>query len=333
MTLIELLVVVAILGLLSVVVLPNLSNTGDARKAREAARGVSGFVAATQSRAIGTRGGSGLWIEPLPNVITDAQGIEHLVAIDLFAATIPRPYSGESLDAAVIVAPSGAMGNIAGLTFVPGGSFLQPPTLATASNAFIRFAGSPATFRLEPSGGSAWQARMITVRNQTVYNTPWPVTGPLGIAYEMIVDATKDPSVTMSLGNAIAIDLTWTQLGSATPWGLSSGTIPLPIRASQVLYDSAGRPTNAVRSGGLAEPMIDPVCLLVAPLEMIQEATCFTKPGAYWVAIDPRGGAPRVAEVQVLSAAALDGKNRPASTAALITSQALVRQSTFQEGR
>jgi type II secretory pathway pseudopilin PulG len=335
MTLVELLVVVAILGLLSVVVLPNLSNTGDARKAREAARGLSGFVASTQSRAIGTRGGSGLWIEPLPNVITDAQGIEHLVAIDLFAATIPQPYGGESLDAAVVVAPSGATGNTAGLTFVPGGSFVQPSTLATASNAFIRFAGSPATFRLESSGGSAWQARMISGRNQTAYNTPWPVTGPLGIAYEVIVDATKDPSVSLSLGNAIGIDLTWTQLGSATPWGLTpSGTIPpLQIRASQVLYDSAGRPTNAVRSGGLAEPMIDPVCLLVAPLEMIQEATCFTKPGAYWVAIDPRGGAPRVGEVQLLSGAALDGKNRPASTAALITSQALVRQSTFQEGR
>lgn len=333
MTLVELLVVVAILGLLSVVVLPNLSNTGDARKAREAARGVSGFVAGTQSRAIGTRGGSGLWIEPLPNVITDAQGIEHLVVIDLFAATIPQPYSGESLDAAVVVTPAGVSGT-ATLNFVPGGSFLQPPT-GTASNSFIRFAGSPAMFRLNASGGTG-QASMITQRNQTAYNTAWPVTGPLGIAYEVIVDATKDPSVSLSLGNAIAIDLTWTQLGlgSATPWGLTpSGTIPLPIRASQVLYDSAGRPTNVVRSGGLAEPMIDPVCLLVAPLEMIQEATCFTKPGAYWVAIDPRGGATRVAEVQLLSGAALDGKNRPASDAALITSQTLVRQSTFQEGR
>lgn len=332
MTLVELLVVVAILGLLSVVVLPNLSNPGDARKAREAARAVSGFVAATQSRAIGTRGGSGLWIEPLPNVITDAKGIQHLVVIDLFAATIPQPYSGESLDAAVVVTPVGMSGT-ATLTFVPDGSFVQPSTLATASNAFIRFAGSPAMFRLKASGG-AGQASMIPQRNQTAYNTPWPVTGPLGIAYEVIVDATKDPSVSMTLGNEVGIDLTWTQLGSATPWGLMpSGTIPQPIRASQVLYDSAGRPTNVVRSGGLAEPMIDSVCLLVAPLEMIQEATCFTKPGAYWVAIDPRGGAPRVSEVQLLSGAALDGKNRPASDTDLITSQTLVRLSTFQEGR
>ena len=331
MTLVELLVVVAILGLLSVVVLPNLSNPGDARKAREATRAVAGFVANTQSRAIGSRAGSGLWLEPLPNVITDDKGIEHLVSIDLFAASIPEPYAGESLDAAVTVTPSG---NFAKLGFVPANSFTAPDTLATASNSFIRFTGLPSMFRLESDGSGGWRAAMIPGRNQTPYNTAWPVTAASGVPYEVLVDATKDPSASLTLGNALAIDMTWAQLGSSQPWGLaSSGTIPLPIRASQVLFDSAGRPRDVVRSGGLSEPMIEPVCLLVAPLEMIQKAACFTTPGAYWVAIDPRGGAPRVAEVQTLNSSALDGKNRPVSSAALITSQALVRQSTFQEGR
>jgi hypothetical protein len=271
-----------------------------------------------------------LWLEPLANVITDDKGIEHLVSVDLFAATIPEPYAGESLDAAVTVAPSTSVAN---LTFVPAGTFTPPNALTTASNAFIRFTGSPSMFRLEPDGSGGWRAAMITGRNQTPYNTAWPVTASSGAPYEVLIDATKDPSASLTLGNAVAIDMTWAQLGSSQPWGLAaSGTIPMPIRASQVLYDSAGRPRDVVRSAGLSEPMIEPVCLLVAPLEMIQKATCFTTPGAYWVAIDPRGGAPRVAEVTT-NGVSLDGKNRPASSSDLIASQSLVRQSTFQEGR
>jgi type II secretory pathway pseudopilin PulG len=322
MTLVELLVVVAILGLLSVVVLPNLSNPGDARKAREAARAVSGFIANVQSRAIGTRGGSGLWLEPLPNAITDSAGLLHVVVIDLFSAQIPEPYAGEALNSTVLVTPGGASAN---LTFQ--NRFQLPTNLASSPNMAIRFANSPTSFRLGSVNVNAGSgvATMDTSRNQTAYNTPWPIADVNGISYEVFLPATKEPSVSLTLGNGMAIDLSWTQLGSSGP--------PSNTQPSQVLYDSSGRPSSVVRSGGQSEPMVDPVCLLVAPLEVIQENTCFTKPGAYWVAIDPRGGVPRVAEVVLLSGAALDGNNRPANPAAVISSQLYVRQSTFQEGR
>jgi type II secretory pathway pseudopilin PulG len=330
MTLVELLVVVAILGLLSVVVLPNLANPGDARKVREAARSVSGLVANVQSRAIGTRSGGGLWVEPLQNMVTDSLGMAHVVAIDIFAAQVPEPYAGEALNSFVTVAPAKS-GTAAALTF--HNDFLLPATLTSSSNMVIRFAGSPTSFRLLPFTGSPTTATMNLGRGQTPYNTAWPVTtSTTGVAYEVLLAAAKDPSAAVTLGDGMAVDLTWTYLGSAGPWGFSPASPP-PLQPSQILYDSAGRPADIVRSGGLAEPMIEPVCLLVAPLEMIQEATCFTKGGAYWVAIDPRGGVPRVAEVNLLSGAALDAKNRPADPAALIQSQAFVRQSTFQEGR
>jgi len=330
MTLVELLVVVAILGLLSVVVLPNLANPSDARKVREAARSVSGLVANVQSRAIGTRSGAGLWIEPLPNMVTDSQGVAHVVAIDLFAAQIPEPYAGEALNSVVTVDPVKPGRTVATLTFQNG--FILPATLTSSSNMVIRFAGSPTSFRLLPFTGSPTTATMNLGRGQTPYNTAWPVTTSTGVAYEVLLAATKDPSVAVTLGDGMAIDLTWTHLGAVGPWGFAPSS-PSPLQPSQVLYDSSGRPADVVLSGGLAEPMIEPVCLLVAPLEMIQEATCFTKAGAYWVAIDPRGGVPRVAEVNLLSGASLDAKNRPFDTAALILSQAYVRQSTFQEGR
>lgn len=317
MTLVELLVVVAILGLLSVVVLPNLSNPGDARKAREAARAVSGFIANVQSRAIGTRGGGGLWLEPLANPITDAAGVSHVVAIDLFAAQIPEPYAGEALNSAVLVKPKvtpPTQPSRADLTFQNG--FQLPQSLASLPNMAIRFLNSPAAFRVISLAASAnaasGVAEMDLSRNQTAYNTPWPMAEVNGISYELFLPATKDPAVALTLGSGMAIDLSFTSLGSSGP--------PTTTQPSQVLYDSSGRPVSVVRSMGQSEPMVDPVCLLVAPLQMIQENTCFTKPGAYWVAIDPRGGVPRVGEV-VLNAADV------------IASQQYVRQSTFQEGR
>ena len=288
MTLVELLVVVAILGLLSVVVLPNLSNPGDARKAREAARAVSGFIANVQSRSIGTRGGAGLWIEPLQNPIPDSAGTQHVVAIDLFAAQIPEPYAGEALNSTVTVVPNGSS---AALSFQNG--FILPPALQSSLNMAIRFANTPALFRLNSTSGN-WNATMDASRNQTPSSTPWPIADVNGVGYEVFLPATKDPAVSLTLGNGMAIDLTWTALGSLGP--------PTNQDPSQLLYDPSGRPVSVVRSLGQSEPIVDPVCLLVAPLEMIQDGTCFTKPGAYWVAIDPRGGAPRVAEV-ILNAA------------------------------
>ena len=95
MTLIELLVVISILGLLAVTVLPNLSNTGDRRKVREAARAVSGFIAGGQSRALGSRSGGGLWIDPLSNQIA-SDTLSMVAAIDLAAADVPQPYSGNA---------------------------------------------------------------------------------------------------------------------------------------------------------------------------------------------------------------------------------------------
>ena len=322
MTLVELLVVVAILGLLSVVVLPNLSNPGDARKAREAARAVSGFIANVQSRAIGTRAGSGVWLEPLPNLITDSAGMQHVVVIDLFGAQIPEPYAGEALNSNVVITPNGSSANLKFQTFQ------LPPSLLGSQNLAIRFANSPASFRLPSlnvdvsSGIATGVATMDSSRNQTPYSTPWPVADVNGVAYEVFLPATKESAVSFTLGSGMAVDLSWTQLGS-----LGAPTTADP---SQVLFDSSGRPSGIVRSAGQSEPMVDPVCLLVAPLEMIQENTCFTKPGAFWVAIDPRGGAPRVAEVMRLGLAFNNGLP---TGAAIIDSQQLVRQSTFQEGR
>ena len=190
MTLVELLVVVAILGLLSVVVLPNLSNPGDARKAREAARAVSGFISNVQSRAIGARAGAGLWLEPLPNPITDSAGLQHVVVIDLFAAQIPEPYAGEALNSTVLVTAAGASAN---LKFQNG--FQLPAVLSSSPNMAIRFANSPASFRLSSvnAGAGSGVAIMDTSRNQTSYSAPGPSRMSTGLATRCFCRPRRSP--------------------------------------------------------------------------------------------------------------------------------------------
>ena len=317
MTLVELLVVVAILGLLSVVVLPNLSNPGNARKAREAARAVSGFIANVQSRAIGTRGGSGLWLEPLPNAITDSAGLPHVVVIDLFSAQIPEPYAGEALNSTVLVTPVGASAN---LTFQ--NRFQLPANLASLPNMAIRFANSPTSFRLGSVNVNAGSgvATMDTSRNQTAYNTPWPVADVNGISYEVFLPATKEPSVSLTLGNGMAIDLAWSGVGTErfgpAPLAGDDGypTLPgyNPGQALALMFDSAGAVAevvflNTALSGARAEvsvPVRGPILLLVGRIDRCglpyHAAPTEDSPGAnwqyadsMWIAIDPKTGLAR----------------------------------------
>lgn len=279
MSLVELLVVIAILGLLAVTVLPNVANTGDSRKVREAARQVSSFIAGAQSRAIGSRGGAGIWIDALPNVIPGGEGQPHVVALDLAIAHVPDPYAGETENAKV--ESTGGDNFYCDLGFLPQESFLLPSTLQGSANLTIRFAGAPGSFLLRQVG-SGWQAQRATSRNQTAANAPWPV-GP--VAYEVILPATRSATAMLTLADGVVIDLSYTELSPST-------TAPL-----QLLYDTAGSPSTVVVNNADGMPVLEPIYLLVTSLKAIQEGTCFTQPGSYWVAIDPRGGIPRVAEV------------------------------------
>lgn len=99
-SLIELLVVVAILGLLAVAVLPNLSNTSKTELVRQGTGKLSSFVALAQSRALGASTPRGLAFRQLSNSGSVFGGG---VVLDLAACEGLEPYSGETYDSRVLV--------------------------------------------------------------------------------------------------------------------------------------------------------------------------------------------------------------------------------------
>ena len=302
MTLIELMVVVLILGLLSVAVLPNLANTGDARKVREAARSLSSFIASAQSQAIGSRTASGIWIDPLPN-----QMGANWISLDIAMTEVPAPYAGDTTTAGIesLTPPAATLlGQSSSATPVFTGEFNLPaPSTFTPPLVYqIRLAGSAVWFDFQantPTGNPPFvqggTIQMRTSINQTPQNTTWPTTttsSPIG--YEIVAAPVRSSSTSLTFGDGVAIDLTNSFIGTSPI--LNSGTPPPPPR---ILFDASGRPSFLINGAAATRiPMSETVFLLVSSIESIQSGTSLTEPGSYWIAIDPRGGVPKVAEVK-----------------------------------
>lgn len=309
MTLIELLVVVAILGLLAVAVLPNLSNTSDRRKVREAARVVSSFIAGGQSRALGSRSGGGVWIDTLPNLIS-SDSLSMVAAIDLAEADVPQPYSGNATNSTIT-----ALNSITGSTTVATFSEACGP-LVSGTN-LIQLGPSKTTFLLTTTTGAMFTTGTVSMQgpgslNQTIYNSTWPKVPPSGISYTIIGRPTRSPGSGLTLADGVAIDVTHSTFG-----GNSLGPA-----AFQVLFDSTGRP-HSIGLNGSRVLFNDPLYLLVASIESMQTTGTIANRapvGSYWVAIDPMGGIPRVAEVYT-------------SGTSLVDQQRYLRQGAVQQGR
>ena len=316
MTLIELMVVVLILGLLSVAVLPNLANTGDARKVREAARSLSSFIASAQSQAIGSRTASGIWIDPLSNQMGASW-----ISLDIAMTEVPAPYAGDTTTAGIesLTPPAATLlGQSSSATPVFTGGFNLP---APPSPAYqIRLAGSAVWFDFYPSLPQPIQMR--TSINQTPQNTTWPTTttsSPIG--YEIVAAPVRSNSTSLTFGDGVAIDLTNSFIGTSPI--LNSGTPPPPPR---ILFDASGRPSFLINGAAATRiPMSETVFLLVSSIESIQSGTSLTEPGSYWIAIDPRGGVPKVAEVKPQGA--------PIDTQKIRDSQEYIRKGLLQTGR
>jgi len=308
MTLVELLVVVAIIGLLAVAVLPNLAGSGERARVREAARSVSSFIAGVQAEAIQSRTGAGLWIESLPNSIEGS-----IAAIDLFMAVVPEPYSGEFTTSKLrVLSTSGSLPPAPGdstarvLSVNHGAGDLNPPA-SWENELMIRFEGSTTRFRLSRNGIISRDP----LRNQSPDNAPWPISGTTGLAYEVTTRAMKIPTLSLTLPEGVALDLQWSAAASVA-------------NPEVFLFDGSGRLRNR----------LEPVFLLVATIESLQENQWLTKGGSYWVAIDPHGGIPMVAELIPQKWLPQELPITPAKTLEKVrASQVLIREKSTTFGR
>ena len=339
MTLIELLVVIAIIGLLSAAVLPNLANSAGPRKVRETARSVSSFFAAAQSQAIGGRTGSGVWIDLLPNPIVDDTGVTHAVALDMALCDIPTPYSGEMTSSVVRVTPIpddpdkplSPAASTANLVFEPAGAF-RPPQ---ATNLFIRFgrATTQHLFSYDPNTPDVGLASVGNTIGQTRWNVAWPITSAAGVAYEVILPPVKNPVRSLTVETDMVIDLTWTFLGvDDGSWPPCDPTGDINVSSPVVmLYNPTGKPTTVASNGGVGVAIRQPLYLLVTSIKAIQEGTSFTTSRSYWVAVDPEGGIPRVAEVNPPFPMPV-GPWVPSDRNELLNTQKFIRDTSLQAG-
>ena len=264
---------------------------------------------------------------------------------------IPQPYCGDDPGSVVKVTPGedanengildlreDANGNgnldfdysMATLKFT--GGFSDDPLKNASRNILphlgIRFGGSRIEFMfvptLYPDPPNVYRAYMLDPSNlpdlnQTIDNTSWPQGA---VSYEITAGPLRNGNASLTLGDGVAIDMTYSYIGTNPIFVLNS-SVDIDS-AVHVLFDSAGVPTSWI-SDGLKKPFSETLFLLINSVEAIQNNTSLTEPGGYWVAIDPRGGVPKVAEVKPQGA--------PIDTQKIRDSQEYIRKGLLQTGR
>lgn len=323
MTLIELLVVVAILGLLAVTVIPNLGNTTEARRAREAARSMTGFVTKAYARAIGRNEPAGFTLVPTAST--------SFAAIDAFLADTPAAYRGDTFDASATTSTGSTS-----RTLAFNGAFTAGVAASDIQNGdLIRFDGRLPYFELDV-GAAAFRLRSAAIvdslASQTQYNTAWPAPDPIRHTFEILRRPVRSGSP-FSLADGRCIDLWWSGQGgrSTFRWfGITSG-----YSAGQsvtILFDASGAVRQIV--AGTARLLPDGMVLLLVGRsdrsgQSYDAAASVSNDGAganwqyrdsYWISIDPLTGAVRAAEC---NAAAAD----------VVTSQQFIRSELPVGGR
>lgn len=254
MTLVELLVVVAILGILSVVVLPSLTGTIDSRRYREAARNVSAFIARCQSRALNAREPRGVMFQPV--------AARPASCVDLFFADTPPVYAGETLfSVASVEKVNGITTEPLPITFdEPTQDRLQQdPGFCVAGDA-IQFGGSGAKFKFLPPNRVA----MWTEDNQNPRNTSWPRATAL--PFKVFRQPTRGAAGSLQLQGAAAIDIAWSCLGSRPLKDFV--TAGQADKSVSLLFDSSGKPQELVHSGGVRTSIGEPLFLLIGEAEL-----------------------------------------------------------------
>jgi type II secretory pathway pseudopilin PulG len=297
MTLVELLVVVSILGLLAIAVLPNIANTADSRRSREATRSVTSYIAKAHSRAIGKSEWAGFCMVPPSG--------QSLFAIDVFLADVPTVFRGDDIPspttgagyvyttANTITTGTIVSGSVSGVT-VKG----QPGDLVRfdGRGPLFRF-DSPTTFSLRSASAAD------AVVNQSALTTPWPASN-VPHTYELLRQPIRSGSP-LTLADGRCIDLFWSGHGSTGSFssGFSNASTVC------VLFDGAGRLRQIVTNTGRLQ-VTGPVFLLIGRSDRAGKAydpdvatsaddslgANWQYPDSYWIGIDPITGVAKAAE-------------------------------------
>jgi prepilin-type N-terminal cleavage/methylation domain-containing protein len=351
MTLVELLVVVAIFLVLAVTVLPSISATAEARRSREAARMVTGFISKAQSQAIGRQEWAGFQLV--------AAGASSLAAIDLFLADVPPVYRGDTVPALLSISAS-TTGSTRLATGTNNQLILSGSLGARVrQNDLIRFDGRNPWYELAADAttgtsvsfrirgiltGAAKTASNAEGGGQTEHNTPWPSVG-LPISFEVLRQPVAS-GAPLSLADGRVIDLYWSGYGpplanSYMPLRTGTTGVATAGATSSFLFDGTGRLRQIQVSLGSTLNRLTvtgPVFLLLGRVDRAGQAFNAGAGGpddtvganwqysdSVWIVIDPFTGAVRSAGCKPNAAGAND-------TEKLLDSQQWIRQALLMGG-
>jgi hypothetical protein len=336
MTLIELMIVVAILGLLAIAVLPNVSNSVESRRAREAVRLVSGFCSRAQAAAIGQQRWAGLLLVPSNSAVTT-----------LRMAAVPEPYEGALLNARLAIQriPSGVltgtalpMSSCPVINATPSPAPLELDDMITAADVkakagdLIQFGKDQRFYEVVSGGLTGITFRMRNeaggeIAGFTANNTPWPAETPVTHNFS-IFRQPRPFGLPFEIPDNRIIDLSWSGYG---PNGINAlagytrfnpGNLPVAV-----LFDATGRLRQIIR-GSVRVPVSAPVYLLVGAADRVGNAPANLDPNelslganwqysdSWWIVIEPFTGAVRVAQC----------KPNASSAATVTDSQQFVRE-------
>jgi prepilin-type N-terminal cleavage/methylation domain-containing protein len=295
MTLIELLVVVAILGLLSVIVMPAISGNEESRLSRAAAEQVAGLINQARNDAMGSGRPAGVTIRPAtPGAAA---------AIDLFRCRVPPAYRGD-------VSPANVQFSLASTLLTHSGATNCLASIATAGvqqHDVVQFDDRGPTYAIGPTPTAA--GFTIALRDpeagQSASNTPWPPENvPMTFAIQRQPRVVGSP---VSLAQSRCIDLTWSGFtGTSGFQQFGAGN------AVSITFDARGQVSQIVLNG-LRHILAGPVFLLVGRVDRVGASyntsggpaasddsvgANWQYPTSYWLAIDPASGQVRTAECQ-----------------------------------
>lgn len=310
MTLVELLVVVAILGILSVTVLPALSGNEEVRLTRSAAQQVSSLISQSRNDALA----SGRW-----GGVTISGGTGGFnLGLDVARCRVPPPYRGAFGSARVSF-------NISNKRLTPSpsgsGSLDDIPTAGVTEHDLVQFDGRGRYYEITTYGGSqpiTIGGFSIAMRGhgtgnedigQTAGNSPWPSTaGPLAFAIERQPRTVGTP---LSLSGGRCIDVAYSGYGPPQV-GSVVGTYQTFLTAGSVtiVFDATGR-VRKIFNDGNRLTVTGSVFLLVGRTDRAGQVynagggvnanddtlgANWQYPSSYWVGIDLTSGQVRVAE-------------------------------------
>lgn len=306
MTLVELLVVVAILGILSVTVLPALSGNEEVRLTRSAAQQVSSLISQSRNDALA----SGRW-----GGVTISGGTGGVnLGLDVARCRVPPPYRGNSSAARVSF-------NISNKRLTPSppgsGSIDDIVDAGVLDRDLVQFDGRGPFYELEATPtSSSFQIDMRDAKwgfdedsGQDERNTPWPAAGvPLAFAIERQPRTVGTP---LTLSGGRCIDVAYSGYGPPQV-GSVVDTYQTFLTADSVtiVFDATGR-VRKIFNDGDRLTVTGMVFLLVGRTDRAGQVynagggvnanddtlgANWQYPSSYWVGIDLTSGQVRVAE-------------------------------------